>query len=182
MFYKFCEQLKSESIETSPFRKKRDPHLPVQHCQCQDDVHTSLLLHLCLLLHNLVDDRPLVVEGVDDGDLQGEGEAGRQAGRHHWSQLWHWSRGEETKCWILMMCLLMKLLDTTTCRPRATLPSVVPRSSWVAAAGSAGRPPSRRSSPRPATTTSRWSSSTCSVLPPFAGKTVLLGQDLFLTK
>ena len=75
--------------------KNQGPHLPVQQCHCQDDVHTSLLLHLCLLLHNLGDDRPLVVEGVDDGDLPGQGEAGRQAGRHHWGQLWHWSRGEE---------------------------------------------------------------------------------------
>ena len=33
------------------------------------------------------------MEGVDDGDLQGQGEARRQAGRHHRRQLRYRSRG-----------------------------------------------------------------------------------------
>ena len=56
---------------------------------------TPLLPHLCLLLHNPWLGRLLALQGADDGDLPGQGEAGRQAGRHHWGQLWHWSRGEE---------------------------------------------------------------------------------------
>ena len=63
----------------------------------QDAGCLPLLLHLCLFLHGLYDGRPLAVEGVDDGDLQGQGEVGRQVGRHHRCQLWHRSRGEQSK-------------------------------------------------------------------------------------
>ena len=56
---------------------------------------TPLLPHLCLLLHGPQLGRLLALQGVDDGDLPGQGEARRQAGRHHWGQLWHWSWGEE---------------------------------------------------------------------------------------
>ena len=47
--------------------------LDLQHSQ--DAGHPPLLLHLGLYLHGPHDGRPLAVQGVDDGDLPGQGEA-----------------------------------------------------------------------------------------------------------
>ena len=66
-------------------------HWPLASPYLQDAGHLPLLLLLGLLLLRHCDALSLVVEGVDDGDLPRQGEAGRQAGRHHRSQLRDWS-------------------------------------------------------------------------------------------